>query len=57
LDTLESQIYQSIAQEEQDIDTLSEVLQLSPSELTIKLSLLELKKLVKKNLSGKYTLV
>lgn len=57
LDTLESQIYQSISWEEQDIDTLSDVLWLNPSELMVKLSLLELKKLIKKNLSGKYTLV
>ncbi len=57
LGDLESQIYKVISQEESDIDTLAEVLWIPLSELMIKLSMLELKKLIKKNLSGKYILV
>ncbi|MDA9129146.1 DNA-processing protein DprA [Candidatus Gracilibacteria bacterium] len=56
LDDLESQIYQQISNEEQGIDDLSEYLGVGPSELMVKLSMLELKKIIKKNMSGKYIL-
>ena len=54
LDELESQIYQLISQEEQDADSLNQKLEISASELMVKISMLELKKLIKKNLAWKY---
>lgn len=56
LGTFELEIYESISQEELNIDSLVEKLGRPAHEITIKLSLLELRKLIKKNLSGKYSL-
>jgi hypothetical protein len=56
LDGLESQIYLLLTQEEYTIDMLVEKLWNLPADVMGKLALLELKWLVKKNMSGKYTL-
>ena len=56
LDGLESQIYLLLTHEEYTIDALGEKLQKNIGEVMGKLALLELKGLVKKNISGKYTL-
>jgi predicted Rossmann fold nucleotide-binding protein DprA/Smf involved in DNA uptake len=57
LDKLESQIYALISQQDQDIDALSTALHLTSQQVTMKLSLLELKKIIKKDISGKYILL
>ena len=56
LTPLEQSLYQSLCQEEMSIDELSFKLHKSSSELTITLSLLELKGLIRKQLSGKFHL-
>jgi len=57
LEPLESEIYTLITEWDKSIDILSELLSLSSSEIWMKLSLLELKGIIKKTLSGKYTLI
>jgi DNA processing protein len=57
LDTIESQIYQCISWEESDIDSLVRKLNLESRVITMKLSLLELKNIIKKDISWKYVLV
>ena len=57
LDDLESKIYQNVSQEDYNVDEIWIKLWKDTSEITMKLSILELKKLIKKNISGKYTLL
>lgn len=57
LDDIETLIYMQISQQDLDIDTLSEKIWKSVHQITVKLSFLELKRLIKKNIAGKYTLV
>lgn len=57
LDWLESQIYIALTQEECTIDTLVEKVQKHTGEVMWKIALLELKGLIKKNISWKYTLM
>ena len=57
LDKLEWEIYALISQQDQDIDALSTALHLTSQQVTMKLSLLELKKIIKKDISGKYILM
>lgn len=57
LDELESQIYQLISQEECDIDTLVRKIDKESRTIAMKLSLLELKNIIKKDISWKYILI
>jgi predicted Rossmann fold nucleotide-binding protein DprA/Smf involved in DNA uptake len=51
LDEIESQIYTLISDQDMDIDTLALKLTLETRDVTMKLSLLELKNIVKKDIS------
>jgi len=57
LEALEADIYAQISYGDKSIDTLAEILWKPSSQLGGKLSLLELKGIVKKSLNGKYTLL
>jgi DNA processing protein len=57
LDDIESQIYTLISGQDMDIDTLASNLSLNSREVSMKLSLLELKKIIKKDISWKYILI
>lgn len=57
LSEIESKIYNHISKEICDIDTLHEKVGANMSELTMHISLLELKKLIKKDMSGNYGLM
>lgn len=57
LDELESQIFSLVSWESLNIDDLIEILYKNPSEIMMKMSLLELKWIVKKDISGKYSLI
>lgn len=56
LDTVESQIYSWLCDREMSIDDIIKFVQLPTSQVGMKVSLLELKKLIKKNMNGKYQL-
>lgn len=56
LDGVESQLYMALTQEECTVNFLVEKLQIHTGEVMWKLALLELKGLVKKNITWKYTL-
>ncbi len=56
LDSIEAQIFELLSQEEMESDMLCERLGISPSLLLTKLSLLELKNIITKNINGKYML-
>ncbi len=57
LDEIEKQIYAYISQEECTIDTIVKKTGRISSEISTRLSMLELKKLIKKNISGKYCIL
>ena len=57
LGDIESKIYNYIVREDSDIDTLSSELGEAAADIMTNLSLLELKKLVKKDISGNYSLI
>ena len=57
LDPVESKIYHLLSSENLDVDSLSQTLELESRQITMKLSLLELKNIVKKDISWKYLLV
>lgn len=57
LDAMETEIYKHISETDKSIDELVEILWITSSAIGIKISMLELKNIIKKSLSGKYTLV